>query len=45
MAGRFNVMAPDRDYIHAHRLVLPMARDGELIDMFLGMWVFDDSEN
>ena len=41
-SGRFNILAPGREHIVANRLVLPLARDGQTIDMFLGMWVYDD---
>lgn len=40
--GVFNIMAPGREYVKANRLVLPLAGDGQIVDMLLGMWVYDD---
>lgn len=40
--GIFNIVAPGREYVRANRIVLPLASDGESVDMLLGMWVYDD---
>ena len=40
--GAFNIFAPGREYVTANRIVLPLAADGQIVDMLLGMWVYDD---
>lgn len=40
--GAFNILAPGREYVRANRIVLPLAMDGRVVDMLLGMWVYDD---
>jgi len=41
---RTNVMLPGREFVHYERLILPLASDGESVDMLIGVFQFDRIE-
>ncbi len=41
--SRHNVPIKGRDHVNYDRLILPLAADGETVDMFLTCFTFDDT--
>lgn len=41
---RTNVMLPGREFVHYERVMVPLASDGETVDMLIGMFIFDRIE-
>ena len=41
---RTNVMLPGREFVHYERVIVPLASDGETVDMLIGMFIFDRIE-
>ncbi|MEJ2122712.1 MAG: PAS domain-containing protein [Alphaproteobacteria bacterium] len=41
---RTNVMPPGREFVHYERVIVPLASDGEAVDMLIGMFIFDRIE-
>lgn len=41
---RTHMMMPGREFVHYERVMVPLASDGETVDMLIGMFVFDRIE-